>query len=74
MDVPIIDIRETGRNIKRLREREGLSVRDLQYMFGLAHPQTIYHWQNGYALPTLDHLVLLARILNTTIDEIIITY
>lgn len=74
MDVPVIDTAETGRNIKRLREREGLSVRDLQMALGLKHPQAIYRWQEGYAMPTVDHLVILAQLLNTAIDEILVTY
>ena len=53
-----IDMEATGKNIARLREENGLSVKDLQNIFGFATPQAIYKWQRGQALPTVDNLVL----------------
>lgn len=37
----------TGRNIMRLREAAGLTVKDLQDIFGFTTPQAIYKWQHG---------------------------
>ena len=48
---PVIDLAATGRNIQRLREERGLTVRDLQAYFGFEEPQAIYKWQNGKAFP-----------------------
>lgn len=45
--MPTIDMVATGRNIMRLREVAGLTVRDLQDIFGFATPQAIYKWQHG---------------------------
>ena len=70
---PAIDMVKTGQNIKFLRKRAGLSVRDLQEIFGFATPQAIYKWQKGLALPTIDNLVVLAALLNVSIDDIIVT-
>ena len=70
--IPAIDLVATGRNIVRLRENAGLTVRDLQGIFGFTTPQAIYKWQHGAALPTIDNLVVLAVIFNVTIDEIIV--
>ena len=36
---PVINLRKTGQNIKRLREAKCLSVRDLQDILGLNHPK-----------------------------------
>ena len=72
MNIPTLNLAATGKNITGLRIRAGLTVRDLQNMFGFATPQAIYKWQNGAAMPTLDNLVALAAILNVTIDEIIV--
>lgn len=44
---PVIDLAATGRNIQRLREERGLTVRDLQAYFGFEEPQAIYKWQKG---------------------------
>ena len=72
MMIPMINLTETGRNIVRLRKRAGLSVKDLQQVFGFATPQAIYKWQQGLALPTIDNLVILAMLLGVTMDEIIV--
>lgn len=70
--MPVIDMTATGRNIERLRKRAGLTVKDMQDVFGFSTPQAIYKWQRGTAMPTLDNLVVLAAIFNATIDEIIV--
>ena len=73
MDVlPSIDLAATGIRITQLRQQTGLTVRDLQDIFGFNTPQAIYRWQRGLTLPTLDNLVVLAAVFGTTLDEIII--
>lgn len=57
--IPTIDMIETGRNIIRLREEAGMTVRDLQEIFGFATPQAIYKWEHGTAIPSIDNLVVL---------------
>ena len=69
--MPTIDMAATGRNITRLRKEAGLTVRDLQDIFGFATPQAIYKWQHGTAMPTIDNLVVLAAVFGVTIDEIL---
>ena len=69
---PVIDITATGRNIVRLRKQAGLTVRDLQDVFGFSNPQAIYKWQRGQAMPTLDNLVVLAAVFGVTINDIIV--
>ena len=71
MEIPFVDTVATGRNIDRLRVEAGLSVRDMQTVFGFATPQAIYKWIRGASLPTIDNLVILAAILGVTLDEIV---
>lgn len=73
VNVPVIDMIKTGQNISRLRNQAGLSVRDLQDIFGFATPQAIYKWQQGVALPTIDNLVVLAAVLQVPMDDILVT-
>ena len=73
VNLPAIDMIQTGQNINRLRKQAGLSVRDLQDIFGFATPQAIYKWQQGVALPTIDNLVVLAAVLQVRMDDILIT-
>lgn len=72
MVIPTIDMVRTGQNINRLRRLAGVSVRDLQDVFGFATPQAIYKWQQGVALPTIDNLVILAAVLGVKIDDILV--
>ena len=70
--IPVIDMAATGINITRLRVNAGLTVKDLQDIFGFSTPQAIYKWQRGTALPTVDNLVVLAAIFGVKIDDILI--
>lgn len=72
MAIPTIDMVRTGQNINRLRKAAGMSVRELQDIFGFASPQAIYKWQHGTALPTIDNLVVLAAALGVKIDDILV--
>ena len=72
MQIPFIDTAATGRNIDRLRIAAGMSVRDMQSVFGFATPQAIYKWIHGTSLPTIDNLVILAAMQNVTLDEIVV--
>ena len=56
----------------KLRQAAGLSVREMQNIFGFTTPQAIYKWQHGTAMPTIDNLVVLAAVLDVTIDEILV--
>ena len=73
VNLPVIDMIRTGQNIGRLRKQAGLSVRDLQDIFGFATPQAIYKWQQGAALPTIDNLVVLAAVLQVRLEDILVT-
>ena len=70
--IPVIDVTATGINIARLRANAGLTVKDLQDIFGFNTPQAIYKWQRGTALPTVDNLVVLAAVFGVRLDDIII--
>ncbi|MBE5889080.1 MAG: helix-turn-helix transcriptional regulator [Lachnospiraceae bacterium] len=70
--IPAIDMAKTGQNIVILRKKAGLSVKDLQDVFGFGTPQAIYKWQKGIALPTIDNLVVLAALLGVKIDDILV--
>lgn len=73
MLVPLIDMKLTGKNIVSLRRKRGLSVRELQDMLGFARPQSIYKWQRGETLPTVDNLVALSCAFSVPIEEILVS-
>ena len=72
MAIPTIDMIKTGQNINRLRKIAGVSVKDLQKIFGFGTPQAIYKWQQGVSLPTIDNLVILAAVLGVIVDDILV--
>ncbi len=72
ISLPAIDMAATGKNIAKMRQNAGLTVKDLQIFFGFATPQAIYKWQHGTAMPTIDNLVALAMIFGVTMDDIIV--
>ena len=70
--IPVIDMIATGNNIMRMRINAGMTVKELQDVFGFTTPQAIYKWQRGLTMPTLDNLVVLAAVFDVTVDEILI--
>ena len=73
LDLPLIDPVLTGANIARLRKQAGLSVHDLQRIFGFNSPQAIYKWQSGASLPSVDNLLVLAKVLDVRMEDILVT-
>lgn len=73
MNIPVVNMKQTGQNIVALREQRGISVKQLQMLMGFSTPQAIYKWQHGESLPTVDNLVALSVILDVPIDAILIT-
>lgn len=70
--LPVIDMTATGMNIVQMRQNAGLTVKDLQDIFGFSTPQAIYKWQCGTAMPTVDNLVVLAAVFGVAIDQILV--
>lgn len=69
---PVIDMKKTGQNIRKLREDRKLSVNDLRRYFNFDNPQAIYQWQSGASLPSVDHLLALSFLLNVKMEDILI--
>lgn len=70
--MPTVNLIMTGENIRTIRMQRGLSVKDLQDIFGFATPQAIYKWQQGAALPTVDNLVVLSNVFGVPIEKILV--
>ncbi len=72
INIPMINMAGTGMQIVRLRKAAGLSVKDLQQIFGFSTPQAIYKWQQGAAMPTIDNLVVLSAVFGVAVDDILV--
>lgn len=70
---PVIDLTATGAQIKNLRKLNGLSVKDIQDVFGFEYPQAVYAWEQGKNVPTIDNLLVLSKLFGSSLEEIVVT-
>lgn len=66
-----IDLVKTGRRLKWLVKRRRYSVRELQALLHLACPQPVYRWFKGQAMPSVDHLYALSRLLCVHMEDLL---
>ena len=69
----MLDLAATGAKIKTVMKDKGLTVRELQIIMDFPYVQTIYNWFAGKNMPTIDNLVVLAKILSVPMDELVVT-
>ncbi len=67
-----ISLVETGKNIRSLRIRNGLSVMDVSDFFGGIARNSIYKWERGETLPCIDNLYALAGLFRVSLDGLIV--
>ena len=72
MEYPILDLKKTGKRIKDLREEKDLSVEEVSEFLGHISAQSVYKWQRGESLPSIDNLYALSMLFKTPIDDILI--
>ncbi len=59
-----------ARRIQSLRERQKMSRADLAAKMGV-RPPSVHDWEHGYTAPRLDRLSKLARVLKTSVGELL---
>lgn len=69
---PVIDVEETGRQLKLECDRKQVTPREIQEFLGLAALQSIYSWFQGRALPSLDNFYALSCYLGTRMEELVV--
>lgn len=69
---PVVDLKETGQNIKYIMQQKGFSVKDVQEFLELSSPQSIYHWFDGRNLPTVDNLYALSELFQLPVDVMLV--
>lgn len=62
----------TGKRMKELLRDNGYSVKDIQEVMGFENPQAVYKWLSGKSLPSLDNLLILSKLLHTSIEDILV--
>ncbi|MBE5971638.1 MAG: helix-turn-helix transcriptional regulator [Lachnoclostridium sp.] len=62
----------TGKRLRKLLAWYGVTVREIQEEMGLESPQAIYKWLNGRALPSTENLLILSRLLNIPMEDVLV--
>jgi len=57
-------------NLVKLRKNKGLSQEELAEKLDVSR-QTIYKWESGQSYPELDRLMLISKLFNCTIDDLL---
>ena len=67
-----IDQLRTGKKLKTMLESASYDVRYIQTYLQLSCPQSIYRWYKGKALPSLEHLSALSKLLHVHMEELLV--
>ena len=61
----------TGLRIKQIMKEKNVGIRDVSRVLNISF-QAVYRWQKGEVLPTLNNLFMLAQILGTNVDDLLV--
>lgn len=70
--MPTIDLLATGVHIGALMKENGVTAADVAEIMGFSTRNAVYKWMKGESLPTLDNILILADLLDVTIEEILV--
>lgn len=66
-----IDTEATGERIHALMKQKGLTIREVADAVSISS-QSVWKWCKGQTVPSLDNMVILSKILETGIDDIVV--
>ena len=70
MDIEQLTAKEIGINLRYLRERKKLSVKEVSTALEIS-PKTYYHYEHGYREPNLGMLINMANFFNCSLDDLV---
>lgn len=53
-------------------KRNGVTAADVADRMGFSSRNAVYKWMKGESLPTLDNILILADLLDVTVEEILV--
>lgn len=71
-EYPKINMEKTGALLKEKVTGQGYTVKDIQKYLQLSCPQPVYRWFRGKVLPSLDHLLMLSRVLKVHMEDLLV--
>lgn len=67
-----INMEKTGALLKEKVAGQGYTVKDIQNYLHLSCPQPVYRWFKGKVLPSLDHLLMLSKVLRVHMEDLLV--
>ncbi len=71
MPYPVINLEETGRNIRNMILERDMSVADISRFLGI-NRSSVYKVMRGDAVFSLDNMFALSMLLNTSVNDMIV--
>jgi len=68
----VIDIKRTGKKIKKVCDLKGINVKTIQEKLHIGAFQSVYNWFSGKTLPSLDNLYELCKLLGVSMESLIV--
>ncbi len=68
-----LDLEATGNRINKAMKRKGYTPQVIADMMGLTY-QSVWKWSKGESIPDVENLLILSRILDTTMDELVVSF
>lgn len=66
----ILDINNFGENLRRIRIEKGFTIEDFAFEIEKS-ARLIYDYENGLKFPKLETLIVIATVLDVTLDSIL---
>ena len=67
-----INQKATGEKLRSLREENGYKIKDLTKVLSLSCVQTIYSWESGVNIPSIENLLVLQELYQTSVQEMLV--
>lgn len=67
-----LDMYMTGQILGYMIRKSGYKISQIQRELNLACPQPVYRWMNGQAMPSVDNLYKLSRLLKVHMEELVV--
>lgn len=72
MNHVILDRNKTGERLRKLIVSSSYTYDDIANVLNLQSSRVIYDWVNGFKFPKIDHLIVLSKILEVSIEDILV--
>ena len=70
--MPVVDVTATGNRFHDMTDAAGFTAKDFADACCLTNRNAVYKWFRGTCMPTIDNFIIIAHMLGTTIDNLLV--